>query len=105
MEYLKECYYFWNDGGPINWLILFSSIFLFAELLKKNSKQFLSILVNVFAPLGLLGTVMGMIQTFQLISSGNIDKISEGISVALLTTLTGISISVIGLIMLITKKV
>lgn len=104
MQILKDSIQFWNSGGIINWIILVSSFFLFSEILKNDGKEFSNKLVSVFAPLGLLGTVAGMIQTFRLISSGNIDKISEGISIALLTTLSGLTISIVGIVMLSLKK-
>jgi biopolymer transport protein ExbB/TolQ len=104
MNYIFECFRFWNGGGIINWIIIVGSFFLFSQILQKNQKPFINSLINVFPPLGLLGTVAGMIQTFTLISSGNIDKISDGISVSLLTTLSGISISILGIFLMSLKK-
>ena len=63
---------------------------------------FLNVLV-ISAPLfGLLGTVMGMLLTFQAIGSGGAsasEVISKGISEALVATQTGMMIAVPGLVM------
>lgn len=105
INYLKFCLEYWNSGGIINWLILFFSCILFYFVLKlKNNKNFLNCLINVFPSLGLLGTVIGMINTFSIIATGNIDKISEGISIALITTLSGLFISLIGMFLVSFKK-
>lgn len=104
-KYLKLCIDYWNSGGIINWIILFSSLVLFYFILKlKNDKNFLNCLINVFPSIGLLGTVVGMISTFNIISSGNIKNISEGISIALITTLSGLFISLIGMFLVSFKK-
>jgi biopolymer transport protein ExbB/TolQ len=96
---------FWIKGGAVNIIIIVSSFFLFLFILRlRNEKIFLSSLVNVFPSLGLLGTVVGMVQTFSLISGGNIDRISDGISVSLLTTLSGITISLIGIFLINFRK-
>ena len=50
--------------------------------------------------LGLLGTVLGMIQTFEVISvfgTGNPRAMASGISVALITTQTGLLVAIPGL--------
>ena len=52
--------------------------------------------------LGLLGTVLGMIRTFEVISifgTGNARAMAGGISVALITTQTGLMVSIPGLYM------
>ena len=59
----------------------------------------LGILVNISPLLGLLGTVMGMLATFKVISSGGgntIDLVADGIRVALITTQAGLTIAIPG---------
>ncbi len=59
------------------------------------------LLLAAVAPLlGLLGTVMGMIDTFQVImyfGTGNAQALSAGISQALITTQTGLMVAIPGL--------
>jgi biopolymer transport protein ExbB len=57
----------------------------------------LAVLGGIAPLLGLLGTVTGMIHTFELVTvfgSGNERVLSQGISEALVTTMTGLSIAV-----------
>ncbi len=65
--------------------------------------QFLAILVSASPLMGLLGTVMGMLSTFDGLTSHvgrTIDLIAAGISEALITTQTGLIIAIPGLVML-----
>jgi len=58
-----------------------------------------NIVVNSVPLVGLLGTVLGMMQTFQALSVGgasSIDNLAKGISKALITTQMGIAIAIIG---------
>lgn len=58
--------------------------------------------ISVAPLLGLLGTVMGMIQTFEVITRfgvGNPNLTAEGISVALLTTQAGLTAAFPGLLL------
>ena len=55
----------WAKGGSVNFVILLSSFFLgIFYFNKKYSKGFTNIMIGVVPLLGLLGTVVGMIQTF-----------------------------------------
>jgi len=69
--------------------------------LNKNV-DFLSFLVKVASLLGLLGTIVGMIDVFELISNGQqeLDFIAFGISKATIPTFVGMAISIVGLIFL-----
>jgi biopolymer transport protein ExbB len=61
----------------------------------------IAVLAAVAPLLGLLGTVLGMIETFQVISffgTGNARALAGGISVALVTTQTGLLVAIPGLI-------
>lgn len=65
--------------------------------------RFLSILAGVSPLLGLLGTVMGMLNTFSVMNSGDVQKIdlmAGGISEALITTQMGLIIVVPALLMI-----
>jgi biopolymer transport protein ExbB len=61
----------------------------------------IGVLATVAPLLGLLGTVLGMIETFQVISdfgTGNARALAGGISVALVTTQTGLLVAIPGLL-------
>jgi biopolymer transport protein ExbB/TolQ len=66
--------------------------------------KFVRILAATAPLLGLLGTVAGMLKTFSAMALGEgfdaIDLIASGISEALITTETGLSIAIVGLILL-----
>lgn len=65
-----------------------------------SSLAAIGILVSTAPLLGLLGTVLGMIQTFQVISifgTGNANAMANGISVALITTEAGLLVAVPGI--------
>jgi len=60
----------------------------------------IAVLAGIAPLLGLLGTVLGMIQTFDVISlfgTGNAKAMAGGISVALITTQTGLLVAIPGL--------
>lgn len=60
----------------------------------------IAVLASVAPLLGLLGTVLGMIETFDVISlfgTGNAKAMASGISVALVTTQTGLLVAIPGL--------
>ena len=60
----------------------------------------IAVLAAVAPLLGLLGTVIGMVDTFQVISAhgtGNVKGLSGGISVALITTQSGLLVAIPGL--------
>jgi biopolymer transport protein ExbB len=62
----------------------------------------IAVLAGVAPLLGLLGTVLGMIETFDVISvfgTGNSRAMASGISVALVTTQTGLLVAIPGLLM------
>lgn len=62
----------------------------------------INILAGVAPLLGLLGTVMGMMETFDVIThfgTGNSKAMAGGISVALISTQTGLMVSIPGLYM------
>ena len=67
----------------------------------ENLKRFLRVfhaISNVAPLLGLLGTVLGMIEAFEMISNqqslGRPDMLASGISVALMTTAGGLSVTI-----------
>ena len=76
---------------------------LCARRLHRTIERYLAIimmLAGVAPLLGLLGTVLGMIQTFDVIAifgTGNAQALAGGISVALITTQAGLLIAIPGL--------
>ncbi len=63
--------------------------------------QIIAVLASVAPLLGLLGTVLGMIETFEVIAlfgTGNARAMAGGISVALVTTQAGLLVAVPGLL-------
>ena len=72
-----------------------------------QNKMLLAVLVSTAPLLGLLGTVMGLLTTFEALSSGNdeaIAVIADGIAAALITTETGLLIAIPGYFMLLLTK-
>ena len=62
----------------------------------------IAVLAAVAPLLGLLGTVLGMIETFDVIAvfgTGNSRAMASGISIALITTQTGLLVAIPGLLM------
>jgi len=62
----------------------------------------IGVLAAVAPLLGLLGTVIGMVQTFQVIAifgTGNAQALAGGVSVALVTTQSGLLVAIPGLFM------
>ncbi|HHH50863.1 MAG TPA: MotA/TolQ/ExbB proton channel family protein, partial [Campylobacterales bacterium] len=81
---------------------IYDALFPYMRLIKKYSTLVKTIVI--LAPLiGLLGTVMGMIETFDALTSGSMfsqgASISGGISKALFTTELGLVVAVPGLIL------
>lgn len=63
----------------------------------------LSVLVTVAPLMGLLGTVIGMLTTFKGLASSSgqtIDMVANGVSVALITTQTGLIIAIPGYLLI-----
>jgi biopolymer transport protein ExbB len=73
--------------------------------LRPNLTRFLAViavLAGIAPLLGLLGTVIGMIETFDVISlfgTGNAKALAGGISVALITTQSGLLVAIPGLLL------
>jgi hypothetical protein len=99
MEYLKFCFDYWNVGGIANWIILSSTFFISIFLMsKKYSVGFTNIMIGVIPMLGLTGTVLGMIDTFQALqqTGADVQNLSAGISKAMITTATGLCVAIYG---------
>ncbi|MCP4291190.1 MAG: MotA/TolQ/ExbB proton channel family protein [bacterium] len=68
----------------------------------ENRLAIIGVLAAVAPLLGLLGTVLGMVETFDVISlfgTGNARAMAGGISVALITTQTGLLVAIPGMLM------
>jgi biopolymer transport protein ExbB len=66
----------------------------------KKHLMVIAVMATIAPLLGLLGTVLGMIETFDVISlfgTGNAKAMAGGISVALITTQTGLLVAIPGL--------
>lgn len=64
--------------------------------------SFIAVMAAIAPLLGLLGTVIGMIKTFEVISlfgTGNAKAMAGGISVALVTTQTGLLVAIPGMLL------
>lgn len=62
----------------------------------------IAVLASVAPLLGLLGTVIGMVDTFDVLSifgTGNVKGLASGISVALITTQSGLLVAIPGLLL------
>lgn len=107
MDYLQFCLDWWAKGGLVNFVILSSSFFCgFFYLSNKFSKGFVNIMIGVVPLLGLLGTVVGMIQTFNALQNTGTDvqSLAGGISKAMITTSSGLCVAIFGTIFLPLKK-
>ncbi len=70
------------------------------EKLEKNI-SYLSAIITIAPILGLMGTVIGIMDIFNVISGGNIgnpELLSKGIAEALITTVTGLAITIPGVV-------
>ena len=107
MDYLQFCLDWWAKGGLVNFVILSSSFFVgLFYLSNKFSKGFVNIMIGVVTLLGLLGTVVGMIQTFNALQNTGTDvqSLAGGISKAMITTSSGLCVAIFGTIFLPLKK-
>jgi biopolymer transport protein ExbB len=89
----------WGDGELDGHILHQHSLALRAGL--RRHLKLIAVLAGVAPLLGLLGTVLGMIETFEVIAlfgTGNAKAMAGGISVALVTTQTGLLIAVPGLL-------
>ncbi len=90
-----------SGKSSIDKFILDETVILVVASLDKYL-AFIGILAGVAPLLGLLGTVTGMITTFDIISvfgTGNAKAMAGGISEALITTQTGLLVAIPGLYM------
>ena len=111
----------WFDaGGPLMWPLLGCSILLVAVLTERAwtvgvryllirssipqvtltaHRRVLPFFSEVPPALGLLGTVLGVVESFRLLDDQiNADSIGSGLAIACTTTIFGISIAVIAAI-------
>ena len=90
-----------SNNAPMDKRILDETVMAVVASLDKHL-AFIRVLVGVAPFLGLLGTVTGMITTFDIISffgTGNARAMAGGISEALITTQTGLLVAIPGLYM------
>ncbi len=90
-----------SNSTPMDKRILDETVMAVVASLDKHL-AFIRVLVGVAPFLGLLGTVTGMIATFDIINffgTGNARAMAGGISEALITTQTGLLVAIPGLYM------
>lgn len=101
-------------GGTVLWLIILLAIFCYSLILEslfccakktkltwvKSWLQPLHVLVSAMPLLGLLGTIIGLLDTFSALSSNAGLTISDSIGKALLTTQAGLLVAIPAMIML-----
>lgn len=67
-------------------------------------REWIAILIAAAPLLGLLGTVMGMVQTFESLSAhhggGSVEGLARGISMALVTTEAGLAVAIPAVLMI-----
>ena len=110
----------WFDsGGPLMWPLLVCSILLVGiiferswtilrvhlfgggnrEVAMKAHRRFLPFFIEVPPAIGLLGTVLGVVQSFHLLDGGGqVEAVGSGLAVACTTTIFGVGIAVIAAI-------
>jgi len=69
----------------------------------QSNPELINILIIICPVLGLLGTVTGMIQVFDVVAvlgTGNARALASGITMATLPTMVGMTISIIGLLIM-----
>ena len=68
------------------------------EQMEIFTKNFTNIMIGVVPLLGLLGTVVGMIDTFNALQStgADVQSLSAGISKAMITTSSGLCVAIFG---------
>ncbi|KGJ94391.1 MotA/TolQ/ExbB proton channel family protein [Colwellia psychrerythraea] len=101
-------------GGTVLWLIIALALFCYSLLFEafyccytnirlswlKSWLKPLHALVSALPLLGLLGTIIGLLDTFSVLSHNSSMSISDAISKALLTTQAGLLVSIPAMVML-----
>lgn len=107
MNYFEFSLEWWIKGGLVNAAVLSSSFFIAIFYFNnKYSKNFVNVMISIVPLLGLLGTVVGMIQTFNALqdNGADIQSLAKGISKAMITTSSGLCVAILASIFLPFKK-
>lgn len=98
-ELLQEAYAWQDVGGDVQ-LQLYENNATFVMARFKERLNYLETVVTLAPLLGLLGTVLGMIQSFQVLSvkTGQMQTITGGVGEALVATATGLCVAVLALL-------
>ena len=108
---------FFDVGGPLMWPLLVCSILLGAVLIERSlvvglrhclfggrvsrhkltwHRRALPFFADVPPSIGLLGTVVGVVKSFQLMEGNlNSDAVGAGLGIACMTTIFGLAIAVV----------
>ena len=114
------CWRYMELGGPIMWPLLACSILLGAVLFERFwtvlirhrlarravaeaslhfHRRVLGLFIELPPSIGLLGTVVGVVQSFQLVQGQlNGKAVGAGLGVACLTTIFGLSIAIVAML-------
>jgi len=101
-------------GGTVIWLIIALAVFCYSLIFEayyychkginypwiKSWLKPLQVLTSALPLLGLLGTIIGLLDTFSVLSQNASMSISDSIGKALLTTEAGLLVSIPAMIML-----
>lgn len=101
-------------GGAVIWLIIALALFCYSLIFEayyycykqiklpwlKSWLKPLQVLISALPLLGLLGTIIGLLDTFSILSHNASLSISDAIGKALLTTQAGLLVSIPAMIML-----
>ena len=99
---LQDKYAQANSGHPALDLEILQEVALGLRRSLDHRLALIAVLAAIAPLLGLLGTVLGMVETFDVISlfgTGNARAMAGGISVALITTQTGLLVAIPGMLM------
>ncbi|MBN1932838.1 MAG: MotA/TolQ/ExbB proton channel family protein [Desulfobacterales bacterium] len=99
--FIREFSHRRSGNTSVDKFILDEAVISVVSALNKHM-AFIGILAGIAPLLGLLGTVIGMMTTFDIISifgTGNAKAMAGGISEALITTQTGLLVAIPGLYM------
>lgn len=102
------------NGGVVIWLIIGLAVFCYGLILEgyyllffKRDREWLSewikplqIMISAIPLLGLLGTIIGLLDIFRAISLQQNQSMSDGIAKALLTTQMGLLMAIPAILML-----
>lgn len=107
IDFFQFCCNWWSQGGVVNYFLLASAGAIgFMMYHSKYSQAFINGMIGILPSIGLLGTVIGMIECFTVLSqsAADVGGMSAAISKALITTEVGLAIAISGTMLLFWKN-